>query len=196
MARGVAEQISVNFKKQFFDVFDTGQLFDLSVELAQVIHNIIERRTDAGFDIKGQKFKRLSKDYKEVKRRVIKGQTAKNGRKNKSIQRLVSKKIAGKAARSVNDYMHLTGELFEDIRFRIKQPKVKLTSITLPIQFYVAPRSAEKAHGLKYKMHRDMFFLSKSGRFKKIEHDIISDFIKDSIDARIGKVAVKSRAIR
>ncbi len=175
----------------------THVLYQIQSKLAQLTMKLIERRTDSGYDINSRKFKVLTPAYKKLKQRVIMNQSKrllknKSISLNKSIARLMGRKVPGKAARNISDYMHLTGELFEDIGFNIKKPQWSKSKITLPIVITVDERSSKKAEGL-VKMGRNMFGLARSGRFVDFERNLLARTMTELFQNKItnAKVIIK-----
>lgn len=192
----VKQNITITARSMMAKALDTHSLYTIGIKLGQLIIDLIKMRTDAGYDIYGRRFKPLTPNYRKIKERVIRGQATrrlKSGRTktNRTIERLIRQKRPGMAARAVNDYMHLTGQLWSDLRFDLKKPVVNLFGkIKIPIQFYVAQKSLKKAIGLK-EMGRDMFGLAKAGAFKDKEQELIKDAMIELFKNRISNLNIK-----
>lgn len=189
--------IKFEARRKLTKAISTHILYQIQSKLAQLTMKLIERRTDSGYDINSRRFKALTPAYKKLKQRVISGQSKrllknKSISLNKSIARLIGRKVPGKAARAISDYMHLTGELFEDIGFNIKKPQWTASKITLPIVITVNERSSKKAEGL-VKMGRNMFGLARSGRFVDFERNLLARTMTELFQNKItnAKVIIK-----
>lgn len=192
----VGQNITIQARSLMKKAIDTHILYQIGIRLGQLIVNLIKMRTDAGYDIYGRKFKPYSAMYKKLKQRVIQNQPyirTKSGkiRKSRYIERLIKQKKPGMAARAVNDYMHLTGQLWSDLSFDLKKPTMSLFGrIKIPIQFYVAQKSVKKAMDLK-RMGRDMFGLAKAGAFKDKEEYIIRRTLVELMKNQISNVNIR-----
>lgn len=132
---------------------------------------LIKVRTNNGIDVDGKPFTPYSKDkkgvprYENYKRRYISGKVKKKAGSSKW------------AARSVNDFMRLSGDLFDDIDYKVtkfSQPRIGL--FTMNFKLYIKPRSAPKAHGLIKK--RKFFGIATSGIQKFKEQNALINAFK------------------
>jgi len=94
-----------------------------------------------GLDVDGKPFTSYKPKYAAFKRKYIGGNIKR--RKSKAPTKYKY------AAKAVNDYIRLSGELFEDFAYNIKSvTKIVGGKLTTRFNIYILPRSAAKAHGL------------------------------------------------
>lgn len=125
---------------------------------------LIKVRTNNGIDIDGKPFDKYTPKYAKYKAKYVSGKVKKKAGSSKW------------AARSVNDFMRLSGDLFDDIDYNVtkfSQPRVG--TFSMKFQIYIKPRSRPKAEGLMKK--RKFFGIALSGiqRFKE-EKALINAF--------------------
>ena len=151
------------------------------VLLGQYLLDLQKERSAQGLDVDNKTYKRYAEEYEEAKKAFITSVTPKTKKKtkNKSILRQRSDAINIYKARKVYDYMRLTGNLYNDMKFTVVGVSggILTKQIIITIRLFIAKNSEEKAEGLIKRGYR--FFGFKS--FSRREQQEIANIITKGI---------------
>ena len=183
----VTQTLKAEFYRNLNSKISSSDLKKVSEQIGLAMIESIYERTNAGIDVNGQRFKALSPKYKSFKEKYIKGQIKGRGKKpSRTMQRLKSN--LKWRAKSMPNFMRLTGALFDDIQVEplVSQQNAQ-NKITISMRFKVLSGSKDKAQGL-IGMGRDMFFVPTGGAYKtkqmNIARDILINYFKSKIKGK------------
>lgn len=124
-----------------------------------------------GRDIDNRIFRKLTRAYTKIKKRFIKGQVG----KNKSLRRLLGKRVNKYRAKNTPNYIRLTGQLINALRVRVKAFRVTGSGkgISYTIEFFILKSQRKKA-GWVIRAGRKFFGLGRVPSLKKKQKKIIN----------------------
>jgi hypothetical protein len=185
----VEQDIKAVFQRGIDDAFNDATIRKLAEAMAEESVKIMQKRTSSGRDTDGRKFGNYTAPYDKYKKKYIKG--------------LVKAKAGGTTsykASKVKDYLRLTGQLYDDMKFAVTTKSKTATKITIGFKLYIAERSRLKAEGLMATTGRNQyvsyskkawkfFGLSKDKTQRKEEEKqllvVARKVLKQALDAKI-----------
>ena len=151
----VQQQITAQFTDALNKQFTTAKLAKAADAMGKEAVEIMRERTDRRVDVNYSAFKDYKPRYKQFKARYIAGKVSSKtkahyGKKTKY------------AAKSVDDKMRLTGQLFSDMSYSVNQAAKFGEKFSFSFRLFIAQRSAKKAQGLLRRGY-NFFGVSNSG---------------------------------